>query len=127
MIKKSAFFVPFLLHRHTVLCAGSFGDALLAIVGDEVITALMSKCAPPTVKKDSSRSSAAMTPSPCYRIAQTNLVKMIDRELVYLDFKRIEANIPQTFYNLALMKSSRIPPAAISNNLKNVSSPKASA
>ena len=77
---------------------GSFGDALLAIVGDEVITALdVQMRSANSEKRLQQEFSGDELRRRVIALRKQILDDMIDRELVYLDFKRIEAKIPQTF------------------------------
>jgi peptidyl-prolyl cis-trans isomerase SurA len=77
---------------------GSFGDALLAVVGDEVITALdIQMRSAASEKKLQHEYMGEELRQQVIALRKQILNEMIDRELVYLDFKRLEAKIPQTY------------------------------
>lgn len=82
---------------------GSFGDALLAIVGDEVITALDVQMRSASSEKRLQREFAGEElRQRIIALRKEILDDMIARELVYLDFERLEAKIPQSFLQLRI-------------------------
>ncbi|MGI5925308.1 MAG: SurA N-terminal domain-containing protein [Lentisphaeria bacterium] len=99
MIKKSAcIFVVLCCLAVQTFAQGSFGDALLAIVGDEVITALDVQMRSASGEKRLQQQFAGdELRKRIIALRKQILDDMIDRELVYLDFERLEAKIPQSF------------------------------